>query len=152
MKKAQGLKVLLDPGEQVQLTSICTIRMVQAEELVRRFVLDGIKREVTAILQQHALAVQETVLPYPGKRLSAVHLDQLDLQGTLADQYPPGSSQAREKCEGTCSGKCTLAHEEPPAFWTDKRVAEDLDGQGLRGGEADEESLQGRQGTIGTNI
>lgn len=148
-RKAQGkkLEVLLDPGEQEQLSSICTIRMVQAEEMLRRFVLDGIKQETTSILQQHALAVQVSIDQATGKfvrRASEVNLDELDppdLQGTLADQYPPGSSQAREKCEGTCSGKCTLAQDTTItdyAIWPEK---------GLRGGEADEESLQKKQGT-----
>lgn len=162
-RKAQGkkLEVLLDSGEQEQLTSICTIRMVKAEEMLRRFVLDGIKRETTAILQQHAMTVQVSLDQATGKfsrRSSEVNLDQLDLpdlQGTLADRYAgPQVPQAREKCEGTCSGKCTLAQESEaePVFWTDKRVAEDLERKGLRGGEADEESLQEGQGTSGTNI
>ena len=161
-RKAQGggtpadlgkkLEVLLDPGEQEQLTSICTISMVKEDELLRRFVLDGIRREVSAILQQYALAVQVSIDQAAGRfvrRASEVDLNPPDLQGTLADQYLPGSPQAREKCEGTCSGKCTLAQESEaePVFWTDKRVAEDLERRGLRGGEADEEPPQKKQGT-----
>jgi hypothetical protein len=164
-RKAQGkkLEVLLDSSEQEQLKSICTIRMVEAEEMLRRFVLDGIKREATAILQQHALAVQVSLDQATGKfsrRSSEVNLDQLDppdLQGTLADQYPSSQLAAtpvQEKCEEICSGKCTLAQQVSFALAPDASLADYVfcTEKGLRGGEADEESLQGRQGTIGTNI
>ena len=191
-RKAQGggtpadlgkkLEVLLDPGEQEQLTSICTISMVKEDELLRRFVLDGIRREVSAILQQYALAVQVSIDQAAGRfvrRASEVDLNPPDLQGTLADQYPPGSAQAREKCEGTCSGKCTLAQPDlDPGQLTQAAISGTLTGRinstsgnltevrrvqaqseatladyvfctenGLRGGEADEESLQKKQGT-----
>lgn len=131
------LEVVLDATQAEQFKNLCTILMQSPGQLAKEMVLDAMWKETLQVLKSVAISYSA---------------DLPNLQGTLADQYPPGSSQVREKCEGPCSGKRTLAHEEPPAFWTDKRVAEDLDGQGLRGGEADEESLQGRQGTIGTNI
>jgi len=132
------LEVVLDATQAEQFKNLCTILMQSPGQLAKEMVLDAMWKETLQVLKSVAISYSA---------------DLPNLQGTLADQYAcPQAPQAREKCEGTCSGKCTLAHEEPPAFWTDKRVAEDLDGQGLRGGEADEESLQGRQGTIGTNI
>lgn len=126
------LEVVLDPTQAEQFKNLCTILMQPPGQLAKEMVLAVMRTETLQVLKSVALSYSA---------------DPPDLQGTPADQYAcTQAPQAREKCEGTCSGKCTLAQHTTITdyvFCTEK---------GLRGGEADEESLQGRQGTIGTNI
>lgn len=123
------IHVDLQPEELLQLKNICTIRMENnLEGFCRKLILEGLKREATDILSFVALSyrLEQDLLQPPSKR-----------QGTLADQYPNTLLLGRRRTSAT-----GLIKLDPP----------ELDDKGLRGGEADEESLQKAQGTERANM
>ena len=126
--------IWLTPEEIFQLESICTIRMADSlAQICRGFILTGMQRETKDILASVALSYK------------VAERDQ--------ETDPSSIEEARHAC-GPVS-------EHAPA-WTQadssdglikfEDMPKELDDKGLRGGEADEESLQKAQGTERANM
>ena len=150
--------IWLTPEEIFQLESICTIRMADSlAQICRGFILTGMQRETKDILASVALSYkvaerdQETDpssieeardacgpvcdLSSVESRIRGSNMHTAHLDGLL------GSSTGRlSSCQGN------IVELDPPWLASDPP---ELDKKGLRGGEADEESLKKEQGTMG---
>ena len=140
--------IWLTPEEIFQLESICTIRMADSlAQICRGFILTGMQRETKDILASVALSYKVT------------ERDQ--------ETDPSSSRKARDACGPVCDPDWTSKTAPTQAAFKLKRNPKlpyqgepfpdeldppDLDDKGLRGGEADEESLQKPQGTERANM
>ena len=140
--------IWLTPEEIFQLESICTIRMADSlAQICRGFILTGMQRETKDILASVALSYK------------VAERDQ------ETDPSPIG--RARDACGPVCDPDWTSTTAPTQAAFRLKRNPKlpyqgepfpdeldppDLDDKGLRGGEADEESLQKAQGTERANM
>lgn len=132
------LEVVLNATQAEQFKNLCTILMQSPGQLAKEMVLDAMWKETLQILKSVALSYSADLPNLQG-----------DACGPICRPSGPQAPQAREKCEGTCSGKCTLAQQVSFALAPDASLADYVfcTEKGLRGGEADEESLQKKQGT-----
>ena len=147
------IHVDLQPEELLQLKNICIIRMESnLEGFCRKLILEGLKREATDILSSVAMSYRLEQAKVP-----------------LGDQEtdPSSSRKARDACGPVCDPDWTSTTAPTQAAFRLKRNPKlpyqgepfpdeldppDLDDKGLRGGEADEESLQKPQGTERANM
>jgi hypothetical protein len=140
--------IWLTPEEIFQLESICTIRMADSlAQICRGFILTGMQRETKDILASVALSYK------------VAERDQ--------ETDPSSSRKARDACGPVCDPDWTSTTAPTQAAFRFKRNPKlpyqgepfpdeldppELDEKGLRGGEADEESLQKPQGTERANM
>ena len=139
--------IWLTPEEIFQLESICTIRMADSlAQICRGFILTGMQRETKDILASVALSYkvaerdQETD---PSSIEGARHAC-----GPVCE-HAPARTQADFNAGLIKFERVTLTEFNPPELRFMQLDPPELNDKGLRGGEADEESLQKPQGTMG---
>ena len=139
------ITIRLEPMEMIQLKNICAIlKAPSIEGLCLGFIRDGILQETQGIL---------------------AHFAKVALEDQETDPSPIG--RARDACGPVCDPDWTSTTAPTQAAFRLKRNPKlpyqgepfpdeldppDLDKKGLRGGEADEESLQKAQGTERANM
>jgi len=139
--------IWLTPEEIFQLESICTIRMADSlAQICRGFILTGMQRETKDILASVALSykVAERDQETDPSSIEGAR----DACGPVSE-HAPAWTQA-DSSDGLIKfERATLTEFNPPELRFMQLDPPELDKKGLRGGEADEESLQKEQGTMG---
>ena len=133
--------IWLTPEEIFQLESICTIRMADSlAQICRGFIRDGMLQETQGILAHFAKVAERDQETDPSSSRKA-----RDACGPVSEHAP-----ARTQADFSAG----LAEFNPPElrFIQLDPLPPELDKKGLRGGEADEESLKKEQGTERVNM
>ena len=162
--------IWLTPEEIFQLESICTIRMADSlAQICRGFILTGMQRETKDILASVALSYkvaerdQETdpsssrkardacgpvcnpsnvEARIRGSNMHTAHLDGLSGSSTGRISSCQGNLTEIARVQTQADFSAGLAEFNPPELRFMQLDPPELDKKGLRGGEADEESLQ----------
>lgn len=167
--------IYMTPEEMAQLQNICMIRMeLSVEGLCRGFILTGMQRETKDILASVALSYklerdmvakgdQETDLSSSPERARdacgpVCNPLEITLNEFIEEKLSSSSKTAPTKADFSDGlikfGPIALDMASPIKFEVkpDELDPPLLDEKGLRGGEADEESLQKAQGTERANM
>ncbi len=132
--------IWLTPEEIFQLESICTIRMADSlAQICRGFILTGMQRETKDILASVALSYK---VAERDQETDPSSIEEARHACGPVSEHAPAWTQADFNAGLIKFERATLTEFNPPELRFMQLDPPELDKKGLRGGEADEESLQ----------